>query len=310
MEDKIYWHLPGFFKHMNLYLYLIDEIEKNPGILYNGYCIGSVYGTFPGAIWNGGRFSFGLSTQPSIKEIIKSYNSMGIPIRYTFTNQLLEENHMNDTYCNMIMKNSDNGINQVIVYSPILESYLRSNYPNFKLISTTTKLIKDVDILIEELKKEYFMVVLDGDFAHSDILYNELLDYKDKVEIMANESCIPNCPLKDKHYRQLSIDQITFTNPSKFPCLIPSYEYKEKPNFPKYDVSNQFMDRLVHHVYSGPNFLNNNEINSLINAGYRNFKIVGRARSSHEVLEMIIYFLIRDEYKVSIYNKLRSVINP
>jgi collagenase-like PrtC family protease len=68
-------------------------------------------------------------------------------LRFTFSNSLLEEKHIYDTYCNLIMEEADTGNNEVIVNSPILEQYLRENYPNYKYISSTTKCERNIDII-------------------------------------------------------------------------------------------------------------------------------------------------------------------
>ena len=70
---------------------------------------------------------------------------------------------MLDTYCNLIMRLADNGMNQVLVNSPVVEQYIRDNYPSFPLISSTTKRITDTKELISELGKDYRLVVLDYD---------------------------------------------------------------------------------------------------------------------------------------------------
>ena len=44
------------------------------------------------------------------------------------------------------MKVADNGMNEVLVVSPILEEYIRKNYPGYKVNSSTCKAIKDIDI--------------------------------------------------------------------------------------------------------------------------------------------------------------------
>lgn len=55
MAKEVYWHLPGFFVNFYLYQVLIDMWKEYPDKFIEGYKVGSVYGTFPGAIWNGGR---------------------------------------------------------------------------------------------------------------------------------------------------------------------------------------------------------------------------------------------------------------
>ena len=135
---EIYWHLPGFvyFRVLNqIYIRLMQDFPEK---FRDGYKIGSVYGTFPGAIWNGGRVVFGITSKRDMSAILNMYNSYGIPVRFTWTNSVLEEKHVHDTYCNLIMKLADNGMNQVLVNTPCLEDYIRREYPDFAVISSTT----------------------------------------------------------------------------------------------------------------------------------------------------------------------------
>ena len=126
-NNEIYWHLPGLCYLGLLNNVLIRTMETHPEVFREGYKIGSVYGTFPGAIWNGGRnFLDGTSNRQEIEKIIKSYNTFGIPVRFTWTNVLLEEKHLSDEYCNMIMKIGDNGLNQVLVNTQVLEDMTNS----------------------------------------------------------------------------------------------------------------------------------------------------------------------------------------
>ena len=122
-------------------------MKDYPYAFREGYKIGSVYGTFPGAIWNGGRVVFGITGKSDMKKILDLYNSRGIPVRFTWTNCLIEEKHVQDTYCNLIMKLADNGLNQVLVNAPVLEEYIKKEYPKFPRISSTTKRIVDAPSL-------------------------------------------------------------------------------------------------------------------------------------------------------------------
>lgn len=114
-DKKIYWHLPGFCYFRLLNQVLMNLMKDYPDCFEEKYCIGSVYGTFPGAVWNGGRAVFGITGIKDIRAILKLYNDRGVPVRFTWTNSLLEEKHIYDTYCNLIMKEADNGMNQVLV---------------------------------------------------------------------------------------------------------------------------------------------------------------------------------------------------
>ena len=150
-EREVFWHLPGFCYYRQLNCAVITLMEQYPECFREGYRIGSVYGTFPGAIWNGGRVVMGIAGKRDIEATLKLYNSKGVPVRFTWTNAVLEEKHVQDTYCNLIMRLADNGMNQVLVNTSVLEDYIRREWPRFPLISSTTKRIVQTEGVLREL---------------------------------------------------------------------------------------------------------------------------------------------------------------
>ena len=288
---KIYWHLPGF-----CYLRLLNQVLMNlmkdyPDCFREGYCIGSVYGTFPGAIWNGGRAVFGITGKDDIAAILKIYNSRGIPVRFTWTNSLLEEKHVYDTYCNLIMKLADNGMNQVLVNQPVLEDYIRRNYPDFKLISSTTKRITDVKGLREELDKDYFLVVLDYDLNHNEEVLSAIQDKADRIEILVNEVCYPGCPKRSEHYRQQSRMQLEYDINTSFPC------------------PNKTRERKFAECKDRPAFISNEQIQQYADQGFVNYKIVGRGMPMDFVKESYLYYLVKDDARSFIRDKIDTTMN-
>lgn len=291
MADKeIYWHLPGFCVHFYLNQAVIMLMNKYPEKFRDGYRIGSVYGTFPGAIWNGGRAVFGIYPKHNIEQVITTYNKLDVPVRFTWTNSILEEKHLNDTYCNMIMHIADNGKNQVLTNTDVLEKYIRENYPNFKFISSTTKRILDPEVLKAELDKEYFMVVLDYDLNHDESVLASLEPVADRVEILVDEICYPNCPKRKDHYASESQAQLEFDVDSRFDCP----NTKVKPSFAE--------------SKKRPAFIGNNDIGSYIDRGFRNFKLVGRGLPIEFVKDSYMYYLVKDEYRDEIRAKLESML--
>jgi len=287
---EIYWHLPGLCYFRLLNHALLNMMQQYPDKFREGYKIGSVYGTIPGAIWNGGRSVFGISSRSDVEKIVKSYNDRGIPARFTWTNSLLEEKHVHDTYCNMIMQVADNGMNQVLVNRDCLESYLRREYPKYKVISSTTKRMTDLAGLEEELKKDYYLVVLDYDLNHDEKVLSQLQPYADKIEILVNEICYPNCPTRAEHYRDESKAQLEYDILSKFQC----------PNKATPRVFGECMKR--------PAFISNEQIGEYIEKGYVNFKIVGRGMPQEFVLESYLYFLVKDEERKFVEEKMKAML--
>lgn len=277
-KQEIYWHLPGLCHFRFLNQVLINTMHKYPEKFRDGYKIGSVYGTIPGAIWNGGRAVFGTTMKADVEKIVETYNAKGIPVRFTWTNSLLEEKHVYDTYCNMIMQVADNGMNQVLVNRPVLEEYIRKEYPNYKVISSTTKRMLDLEELKAEIKKDYHLVVLDYDLNRDEKALEELAGVADRLEVLVNEICYPHCPKRAEHYRDESRLQLTFDTRTDFRC---PNKTNEKRNFA------ECMKR--------PAFISNEEIGSYIDRGFCNFKIVGRGLPADFVKESYLYFLVKDE---------------
>lgn len=81
---------------------------------------------------------------------ISEYNKRDIAVRYTFTNPLLENIHLFDTFCNLAMELGDNGKNEVIVNSPVLEDFICKMYKSYAIISSTTKCLKDLSAINDE----------------------------------------------------------------------------------------------------------------------------------------------------------------
>lgn len=277
MSKYVYWHLPGFCVFKGLNTTVIDLMKEYPNCFHEGYRIGSVYGSFPGAIWNGGRTILGFTSKNDVQRIIKHYNSKNVPVRFTWTNSLIEEKHLTDTLCNLIMREADNGQNQVLVNTQILEDYLREKYPNFKFISSTTKRITDPEKLKEELDKDYFMVVLDYDLNHDENVLKSLEPVADRVEILVDEICFPGCPKRLAHYRDESQKQLEYEIAAPFEC-------------PNKQQTKSFSDCMAR-----PAFISNIDIESYIDRGFENFKLVGRGLPQSLVIDSYVYYLAKPD---------------
>ena len=290
MDRKVYWHLPGFYVYFYLNQVIINLMNEYPEKFNDGYCVGSVYGTFPGAIWNGGRAVYGVSSKREIEQIISTYNRFKVPVRFTWTNSILEEKHVYDTYCNMIMDIANNGKNQVLVNTKVLEDYLKKNYPDFEYISSTTKRILSLEDIKNELNEGYKLVVLDYDLNHNEEVLKSLESEASRIEILVDEICFPNCPKRTAHYKDESLRQLTFDKGTTFDCP----NKKTVPSF------KEAMKR--------PSFISKDEIGSYIDRGYVNFKVVGRGLPKEMVIESYLYYLVKDEHREFIKGKLEKTL--
>ena len=306
---KIYWHLPGFCYFYKMNTKLIRLMKEYPEKFNEGYEIGSVYGTFPGAVWNGGRAVFGIMSKNDISRVLSNYNDLGVPVRFTWTNSLLEEEHLNDTYCNLIMELADNGKNQVLVNRSILEKYLENKYGNislkvrsyedflngfrdyqngFAFISSTTKRITDLETVQKELEKNYALVVLDYDLNYDEPVLKALEPYSGRIELLVDEICYPHCPKRKEHYADESLMQLTFDKDTRYECT----NKMTRPSFA------ESMKR--------PHFIGNEKLPEYIERGYRNFKLVGRGLPQEMVLESYLYYLVKEKERDYIKKQLSS----
>ena len=278
-QETTYWHLPGICYFGMINHILFDAMKKHPGMFRDNCKIGSVYGTFPGAIWNGGRNIIdGFSSKGETERVIRSYNASKIPVRFTWTNVLLKDVHVYDAYCNMIMNVGNNGMNQVLVNSPVLEEYIRKNYPDYKIISSNTKRILSTDRLLDELNKDYFLVVLDYDLNHDEKVIEKLLPYADKIEILVNETCQAHCPQRVNHYREISKHQLEFDTRIQFPCT------DHDPD-----------KRTFKGCMKRPSFMSNEDVDAYVKKGFKNFKIVGRGEGMAFYLDSLLYYLVKPD---------------
>lgn len=285
--DKIQFYLPDFYNKFALNELIINMINEYPECFYDNIEIGAVYGCFPGSLWNGGRVCPGYTRKNQILCILKEYNDRGIPCRFTFTNSLLEERHLYDTFCNMCLEIADNGLNEVLVNSPLLEEYIRKNYPNYKIILSTTREIKTVEEIEKEAEKDYYVVVLDKSFNNTDKLLQ--LSNRGKYEILVDSFCMDSCPNSTNHYREVSRAQLNF----------------ESADFPMCSAIN----RDFYEFFRNETFITVEDIyGKYSEMGYNKFKLDGRAFNVYTVIESYMYYLVkpihRDRVRLSLIKAL------
>lgn len=325
---KVYWHLPGFCYFYKMNTKLIQLMKQYPEKFHEGYEIGSVYGTFPGAIWNGGRAVFGIISKSNIQAVLDNYNNLGVPVRFTWTNSLIEEKHLNDTYCNLIMDLANNGKNQVLVNREVLGDYLREKYG-----SVSDSLIKNTDTAqnisitqnssasaLENSNKKYFSTGYAGymeqfgapksGFAFISSTTKRLTDLNDvKKELEGDYALVVldydlNCdeptlkalePYADRI--EILVDEICYPH-----CPKRKDHYADESLMQltfdkdtKYECTNKMTKPSFAESMKRPHFIGNDKLPAYIERGYCNFKIVGRGLPQEMVLESYLYYLVKEK---------------
>ncbi len=285
---EIKFFLPNFYKE-GRNLFLAKILEENPEIFLGDISIGAVYGSFPGAIWNGGRVSRGIATKDEMIETVETYEKLGIPIRFSFTNPLIEPIHLLDTYCNMALAIADNGLNEVLVNSPILEDFIRSKYPGYKVNSSTTKGISSMEALTNELDGDYAYVVPDTSLNHAAELFDLPLASKDRIELLVNSYCQDCCPSRKAHYDEVGRAQLEFDHGDFGYCK---------------HINRSFYETMA----GNKSFITAEDLyGKYVPAGFSKFKLDGRGFKKEKVVESYVYYMIKDDYKDLVREHLMKV---
>ena len=224
------------------------------------------------------------------KAIIEGYNSRGIPYRFTFTNPSLTEKDLEDKECNELLDMADNGMNEAIVNSPLLEEYIRKTHPNMKLTSSTCKCIRDMNELKAELAKDYSLVVLDYNFNNDfETLEKLTREERAKCEVLINSHCVPNCPRRKEHYKyigdvqarvnelkKMNAEELQRQNIQEWDCKYREFNpYEEEPTSLQIEPDDVF--------------------GKYTEMGFKNFKIEGRATNWVILAEQAVKYLARPE---------------
>lgn len=289
--QKVRFHLPGLRYNFPLNMLLVDLMKQSPEYFREGLEIASFFGEFPMSLWNGGRFpeSGDQCNADYVRAVIYNANKIGIPIRYTYTSPLITEADLADPYCNFCMQEANNGMNEVIVVSPILEEYIRKNYPKFKITSSTCKEIKDMSKLNEELNKDYNIVVLDYNLNNKWDLLNQI-EHKEKCELLVNSVCVPNCPRRGEHYRFVSEQERTELRNRKRPA---NAQQEISRWYCEYGENASIYRSKTLETHISPDDI----WEKYVPNGFSNFKIEGRTANLFLLIDTYAYYFAKPEYR-------------
>ena len=97
MKHTACYHLPGLFEFYELYRLFLPLFREHREYFYDWCDIGSVYGAPADCLWGGGRVGFGDNRPEEVLALMREY---GISARLTFSNSLLQKEHLSDKKCN------------------------------------------------------------------------------------------------------------------------------------------------------------------------------------------------------------------
>lgn len=274
--------LPGFVEKFSVNARLLEYIDKHPEHLMPDTKVECFFGAFQFSAWDGGRV-FGKYTRVFKEDIIRIrdfYNERNIPLRLTFTNPEITQESLKDPYCNMILYELNNGQNQVLVSSDILENYIRENYSQMKICSSTTKCLTTPILAKEELQKDYHQICLDYNMNRNKKFLKELTqEEKDHIEFLCNAICPPGCPFRKEHYRLNGLANLNGNSAFSIDCAIQG-------------------NTMCETTWNYKNNLSPEDIIEYEKMGFSHFKLEGRTLEDVEVVTNYARYLIKPEYQL------------
>lgn len=278
-----HYHLPGLFEFYELYKVFLPLWRGHRDWFYDWCDIGSIYGAPMDSLWGGGRAGFGEADAADVLALMKEY---GISARLTFSNSLLKEEHLADKKCNELCRMFCNEHNGVIVHSDLLAEYLKTNYLELYLVSSTTKVLTDFADFEAELNRTDFKFVV-PDFRLNkefDRLSTLTQEQKDKTEFLCNECCDFGCKNRKKCYENVSRKNLG-EEVGDHKCASP-------------DAAGGYRFSLA---MKNRAFIGIQDIQqTYLPMGFTNFKIEGRGLGSAVVLEFLLYYMTKPERQLEV----------
>jgi hypothetical protein len=279
---EVKWNISGLFNYRPFLRILINTLN-NHNILH---IIDSFYGC-PDLIWNGGYLNAKVPNIDSTK-FFKTLNKHGMGVFLTFSNALLEKDHLNDGESNLLMDKLDEecGLNGVFVVSDLLSDYIRDKKPGLKQICSIEKsFIENPDGDIEWYKK--MQDRFDRVTVHPDHIFDlDLLDKLDrnKAEILVNDECAYKCPNRKRH--QILVSQFNLTGSKK--ALDEIMKIKQTMCSGEFQTLSE--ERNPAHIRSC--YLKDKELKTIYEMGFRNFMICGRRKTVFGLAWNVIHFVL------------------
>ena len=282
--------LPGFYECFDVNAKLVDCYEQHPEMFLDDVKLECFFGAFQFSAWDGGRvFSmYQRAFKEDIERIRDFYNQHNIPIRLTYTNPEITEESLKDPFCNLVLYELSNGMNQVLVSSDLLEEHIRQNYPAMKICSSTTKCLTTPTLVKQELEKNYHQICLDYNMNRNVKFLESLLqEQKDKIEFLCNAICPPGCPFRKEHYRLNGISNLNGGSSFTIDCGIKECTISTS-------------------TWDYKNNLSPEDIDAYEKMGFTHFKLEGRTFNPSELVANYARYLIKPEYYLIFINIMLS----
>lgn len=274
--------LPDYYGKIEYIINFIKFRQEHQEYFYNDRIIDSCYGAHPDILWAGGR-RVGYDHSMSMQQVLEEYSAFPeVELRHVCTNYFINQEIAHDYKTNYFMQHYLRDQDKLIVANELLINFLKQNYPNTKLIYSTTLNITDIKE-VNKISKDH-IYVLNYNYNNNNE-YLEHLENIHNIEILCAEPCQPNCPLRLQHYKHISMEMLGLTD-EEFICH----------NNQDYRFKSEIMQL--------PTAVTSERVDELANMGIQYFKISGRLLKVPAWLDLLVYYLVLPQYQELVFMQL------
>lgn len=182
---------------------------------------------------------------------------------------------------------------EIILSSDLLYEYIKSKYPNIKLVASVIKSIYETTQNIDEteyinsLLAKYDRVVIRSEYFLENKNKIKLLNNLNKIELLVNQNCAYNCLNSKAHYalfEKYNRGKLSYSDVIRFAQNI----------CPRFDNPNVKLNTLGH-----------SDVVEAINLGITNLKLQGRMLPFDAMIKELYQHFFNDKYD---YEFFRSKI--
>jgi len=334
-----HFHLPGLFEFYEFYKVFLPIFYEHRDYFYDWCDIGSIYGAPADCIWGGGRVGYGEDEAEAVISLIKEY---GISSRLTFSNSLIQEEHLSDKKCNELCRMFNTGSAETDILVEIDASAESYNVKNSESITDYSSkngygqnsgssingdseekndvengIIVHSDLLLEYIKQKYngFYFVSSTTKVITD--FDEFVKELNRDEF---EYVVPDFRL-NKRIEELSTLAEKQKNKVEFLVNECCNFYCKDRKACYENVSHKALgDSVPDHIcksdlaaegyvfskaMKNSGFIGIDDIqNVYMPLGFSNFKIEGRSLGSAMILEFLLYYMTKPEYQLNVREKI------
>ena len=327
---KACFHLPGLFEYYELYARFLPLFHEHREYFYDRCEIGSIYGAPRDSIWSGGRISDGTADPVEVRSLMREY---GISARLTFSNSMLQPEHLSDPACNALCRLFSEEEPQTPGRYDASDPVHRPNPDTASEAGSPAPAAADCSAGAAPAPEN-------GVIVSSDLLVDYLRAHYPKLYLVSSTTKVLT-DFTDLHH-ELARPEFRFVvpdfrlNKALRPLAELSQEAKDKVEFLCNEccwfgcrdrkACYEAVSRIAlgipgreHHcaaphaaegyrfskAMENPGFISIDDIwNIYLPLGFSQFKIEGRGLGSALILEFLLYYLTRPEYQIHVREAL------